>query len=91
MYPKVLWENRSFSNKVLYSIVKVVTVLYKCIYFYFFPFLMLLLNYMSPRCDQLMVISVKSSIEKDFTPEYKPFCKHDPSIFITHLLDTSLF
>jgi len=53
VYPKVLWKDRMFSNKVKYALLKIAIVLYKSFYFYFFPFLMLLANYMAKRCDQL--------------------------------------
>lgn len=45
VYPKVLWKDREVANKAQYSILKVVVVMYKTFYFYFFPFLMLYANY----------------------------------------------
>ncbi len=90
VYPQVLWKDRMFSNKVKYALLKVVIVLYKSFYFYFFPFLMILANYMSVRCDRLPVISVKQSIASDFTPVYLPQCKHEPSIFLVNLFNNSL-
>ena len=91
MYDEVDWTNRSFLNKVLYFLFETVYTIYQCGYFYFFPMLMIAANYMSPECNKVFAFS-SSSIEKDFTLKESSVCKgHDPSIFLTHIFDYSLF
>lgn len=91
IYPKVLWQDRQLWNKLNYSLLKMVKVFYKCFYYYFFPFLMLALNYSALRCDKLLLIDVEASILNNFTPTFKPYCKHEPSIFVTELFHNFLY
>jgi hypothetical protein len=91
IYPKVLWQDRQLWNKLNYSLLKMVKVFYKCIYYYFFPFLMLALNYSALRCDKLLLLDVEASIVNNFTPTYKPYCKHEPEIFVTELFNNWLY
>jgi len=42
---------------VLFIVLKVVKILYNSLYFYFFPFLCMLLNFISPKCSDLIVPS----------------------------------
>ena len=91
VYPKYKWENRTPGNKCLYFLNKVVSMFYKSVYFYFWPFLCLIMNYMAPRCDQIPELANRNTIYNAFEPSYRPMCDHQPSIFLTHLLDKSLF
>ena len=91
VYPKVLWQDRTLRNKLNYTVLKLVKVVYKCIYYYFFPFMMLVLNYSALRCEKLMILDVASSINNNFTPPHKPHFTHQPKIFLTELFRNFLF
>ena len=43
-------------NKCWFILLTVVKVMYKCFYFYFFPFCTLMINIMSPQCTSIMLI-----------------------------------
>jgi len=45
IYSNVAWDNRSFGNKVMYSIWRLIKIFYLCVYFYFFPFLIIIMNF----------------------------------------------
>jgi hypothetical protein len=54
VYGWVPFNERSLPNKVLFIVLKVVKILYNSLYFYFFPFLCMLLNFLSPKCSDLI-------------------------------------
>lgn len=50
---KIHHSERTCCNKVMFIGLKIVKLLFNSVYFYFFPFLVILLNYVSQPCSTL--------------------------------------
>ena len=59
--------------------------MYKCFYFYFFPFMIFIFNYRSIRCDQLEMVNISASIINDWEPIMKNQCAHEANVFFVKL------
>jgi hypothetical protein len=63
IYRKVAWDNRSFSNKLMYSVWRLIKTFYLCVYFYFFPFLIIFMNFYNPHnCFDDQVVNFNASV-----------------------------
>lgn len=70
VYSKLKWQDRTPVNKMWFFILRIVQIIYKCFYFYFFPFGVLMLNYLSPNCLTLMSINALKSFQNNGIPTY---------------------
>lgn len=59
-----------------------IQIFYKCGYFYFFPYLVLVLNYWSPSCESVMMLNPLKSFQNNGVPTYYSLCKPSNSIFL---------
>ena len=48
LYSRVMWQKRTCGNKCLYSIYRIFRMLFVSVWFYYAPFIALLLNFMAP-------------------------------------------
>jgi hypothetical protein len=55
VYGWVPFHERSCWNKFLFIILKLAKLIYNANYFYFFPFFVVVLNYLSANCESLQV------------------------------------
>ena len=53
IYNKIPFTQRGFLDKVLFTYYKVFKLIYNSFYFYFFPFLIILFNIISRRCEDI--------------------------------------
>jgi len=60
----VNWEDRNFGNKILFIIYRFIRGYYISIYFYFFPFLSLIMSYLSQRCSDVDKVNQTDSIKQ---------------------------
>jgi hypothetical protein len=92
IYRNVAWDNRSFSNKVMYSIWRLIKTFYLCVYFYFFPFLIIIMNFYNlHNCfvDQVFDFNASVTASKVVT---NSVCKRDLELtFMFTSLGKTLF
>jgi hypothetical protein len=74
MYKKLSWRTRPLGNKLWLIAYTCTNMFYKCFYFYFFPFCTMLINIISPRCTEVLVIDELQSYALH-TPVYMPMCE----------------
>lgn len=91
VYSKLNWQDRTPVNKFWYACLRCVQILYKCLYFYFFPYFVLVLNYFSPSCRTVMSLNALSTFQNNGTPTYDPLCNPSNSIFLQNFLKYSLY
>jgi hypothetical protein len=53
IYNKLPFKERTFWNKFVFGVYKILKLLFNSMYFYFFPFIVLILNMYSTRCEDL--------------------------------------
>ena len=53
IYNKIPFSQRGFLDKILFAYYKVLKLVYNSFYFYFFPFLIILFNIISRRCEDI--------------------------------------
>lgn len=58
-------------------------VFYKCFYFYFFPFVILMINNFSPVCTTIPIINTLGSLENQGHLTYTTQCFHDNKFFFS--------
>lgn len=73
IYKKLKWSNRDCTNKLWFILFTLVQVMYKCFYFYFFPFLTMMLNVSSPPCSDILLIDEMQSYNQG-KPVYSGVC-----------------
>ena len=56
VYGWVNFDERTLGNKLLFAFLKINKVIYNGFYFYFFPFLVLVINYLSKRCSDVNIL-----------------------------------
>lgn len=56
IYKRLKWSNRNLPNKLWFVLFTLAQVVYKCFYFYFFPFVTMMLNVSSPSCSDILLI-----------------------------------
>lgn len=56
IYKKLKWSDRPIGNKCWFVLLILVKILYKCFYFYFFPFITMMINIASPTCTSIILI-----------------------------------
>jgi hypothetical protein len=92
IYSNVAWDNRSFNNKVMYSIWRLIKTFYLCVYFYFFPFLIIIMNFYNPHncfVDQIFDFNASVTASKFVT---NSVCKRDLELtFMFTSLGKTLF
>jgi hypothetical protein len=90
IYNKIKFSQREFLEKVLFSIYKLVKLAYNSLYFYFFPFLVILFNIISRRCEDIYNPQVemddgKGVIRTEF------LCEHLEVFYIKRIFTNSFF
>lgn len=56
IYKKLKWSDRPIGNKCWFVLLTFFKILYKCFYFYFFPFITMMINIASPTCTSIILI-----------------------------------
>jgi len=54
------FKEREAGNKVLFILLKIGKVIYNSMFFYFFPFLVILMNYVSQSCEAVPLPKFKA-------------------------------
>jgi hypothetical protein len=85
IYKKLLWEARSPSNKFWYVNATLFNLFYKGIYFYFWPFVTLLIGIVSPVCTSKLVLNSQASLQNMGSVTYTPTCAPYNSFFLTKM------
>lgn len=92
VYKKLAWQNRDTGNKCLYIFWRCIKTVYICFYFYFFPFLAVLFNYVSPRCTNRYNIDLQSSLLVPNTVVNSALCEaYVPINFVLDAFSKSIF
>jgi hypothetical protein len=90
VYTKVKWDDRSPGNRCLFLIQRILKLIFNSFYFYFFPFLTLVLNYNSKSCSEIMIMdSIRSAAAQK--PQYAPLCTPQTWQNILNQFQTPLF
>ncbi len=97
--PKIVYEHvdfyeRSCGNQLLYIMLKIVKLLYNSAYFYFFPFLILLLNFVSRKCSSVInprASSADGLVHGVGIVTTAPLCEELEVFYIHHLFTKALF
>ena len=90
IYNKIEFSQRKFLDKVLFANYKLVKLAYNSLYFYFFPFLVILFNIISRRCEDIYdpkveLIDGKGVINTDY------LCEHLEVFYIKRIFMNSFF
>ena len=67
IYKRLKWRNRKVANRLWFLLYTVFRTLYKCVYFYFFPFVVLLFNIYAPNCYLIKIIDRENSVLQQTT------------------------
>lgn len=94
--PKVViayvpFGDRSIDNKILFLIIKVWKVMFNSIYFYFFPFLCILLNFVSRRCSSIEEPKVSLSDNGTVAFGSDPLCTNLEVFYIADIFRKGMF
>ena len=90
IYNKIKFSQRSFLDKIMFSNYKIVKLAYNSFYFYFFPFLIIMFNIISRRCEdipdpQLELEDGQGVITTDF------LCEHLEVFYIKRIFMHAFF
>lgn len=73
---------------MIYVFLAALKLTYKCLYFYFFPFGVLIITYFySQRCNAPIgnSLNLAATFNDGGTPEYSPLCVHTSKFFLEDL------
>jgi len=94
--PKVViayvpFGDRSIDNKILFLVIKVWKVMFNSIYFYFFPFVCILLNFVSRRCSNIE--EAKVSLDNTGTASIgtDPLCTNLEVFYVADIFRKGMF
>ena len=89
VYKSLKWGARSPDNKIWKVLQVAFQVFYRCFYFYFFPFLAMMISIMSPRCTSIMELNTLASLQNQGNPTYTPVCEHNNMIFLQQIFSSA--
>ena len=90
IYNKIDFLERGYIDRILFSFYKLMKLLYNSFYFYFFPFVIILLNIVSKRCEDIIDPDVDIvNGQPVATGEF--LCEHLEVFYIKRIFTMALF
>jgi hypothetical protein len=91
VYAKVPFNQRGCWNGFMFFIYKLFKIVYNSVYFYFFPFLCILLNFISRKCTETRIpVANITAQQVGFVSTY-PLCEELEVFYIKKLFTMALF